>query len=656
MWLFTRYGFFSVVQKEDSDVLTIRAQVKSDLDRLRRYVLPTLAQATSHGGTNYPWRATAGKADFGEAAKRMAEDISYAGFTDEVALGLGKNRAQRIGKVWTPLADMPDDLPEEDSIGPLDRLPLDWNFKTTQKVAYGGVLIGTDGRLLLREVANHYDGYVWTFPKGRPDPGEAPRQTALREVDEETGVDARILMPIPGEFAGGTTINRYFLMTVDERAVKLDFVCDETASLRWAWPQEARELIAYTSNKLGRKRDLAVLEAALACLPNPPPLKRPVARREDWNRKPMPAARKRLTMDKVYSTAEMARIARGFIPSCMEEKWFIYFEDGKLFLHRSWTGLCIYCVEFLPVATGWAVAAVWANRHPQQYEETDDVQDARTLLEMIEIHLTRGPDEPTVDSMVLAFQQAFQPNYLGSPKVVSDLLEPFFALAIEQQKGMATYDQVLQENLRISNALTTGEGGYTVMPGWHTAASLGQTIVKAFELDPDYYADENLLCIVSEGLSAVSIKINELLKAFQQDTNAKWLENALPQLNRLHAFVCTVMLGTNGLQFQNLTLKDFAWQKTTVVRKPPINLTSLGIAPGAQLDFVEDSEALDEVSTHCIVTDNNKVIYAGEMLSLSAAALKVLHASGAKTKAVNGALYWAYKGETLAARRLRLQG
>jgi len=549
-----------------------------------------------------------------------------------------------------------DDLPEEDRTGPLDRLPLDWNFKTSQKVAYGGVLIATDGRLLLREVSNHFDGYVWTFPKGRPDPGEAPRQTALREVVEETGVDARILTPISGEFAGGTTINRYFLMTVDERAVKLDFSCFETAGLRWAWPNEARELIDQTINKLGRIRDLAVLDAALACLPTEPPLKRPVARRENWRLQPLPAERKRLLVDKVYSPAEMARIARGFISNSMDEKWFIYFEDGRLFLHRSWTGICIYRVDFVPIETGWAMAMVWVNRHPEQYEQTDDAQDVQLLLEMIEIHLTRGSDEPSVDGMVLAFQQALQPNYLGSPKVVSDLLQPFFALAVEKQKGMATFDQVLQENLRVSNALTSGEGGYTVMPGWHTASSLGQTIVKAFALDPDYYADENLFCIVSEGLSAVSIKINELLQAFQQDTNAKWIENALPQLNRLHAFVCTVMLGTNGSQFQNLTLKDFAWQKTTIVRKPPINLTSLGIAPGAQLDFVEDSEDLDEVPTHCIVTDNNKVIYAGEMLSLSAAALKVLHASGAKTKAVNGVLYWVFEGETLAARRLRLQG
>ena len=146
---------------------------------------------------------------------------------------------------------------------------------------------------------------------------------------------------------------------------------------------------------------------------------------------------------------------------------------------------------------------------------------------MIEIHLTRGSDEPNVDGMVLAVQQALQPNYLESHEVVSDLLEPLFALAIEQQKGISSYSQVLQENLRIANALISSEGGYTVMPGWHTAASLGQTIVKAFALDSDYYVGQNIFRIVSEGLTAVSIKINELLEAFQQDTNAKWLEKVV---------------------------------------------------------------------------------------------------------------------------------
>ena len=30
----------------------------------------------------------------------------------------------------------------------------------------------------------------------------------------------------------------------------------------------------------------------------------------------------------------------------MEDKWFIFMENGILYFHRSWTGVCIYQVHF----------------------------------------------------------------------------------------------------------------------------------------------------------------------------------------------------------------------------------------------------------------------------------------------------------------------
>ena len=80
------------------------------------------------------------------------------------------------------------------------------------KKAYGGVVINTEGRVLLREPMDHYKGDFWTFPKGKPEFGESPEQTALREVLEETGYRAEILAKIPGRFEGSRTSNEYFLM------------------------------------------------------------------------------------------------------------------------------------------------------------------------------------------------------------------------------------------------------------------------------------------------------------------------------------------------------------------------------------------------------------------------------------------------------------
>ena len=78
---------------------------------------------------------------------------------------------------------------------------------------------------------------------------------------EETGYEAEILGAVPGVFPGGTGENVYFLMRPISPAGKHDA---ETKSVRWVDPVEAAKLIKQTTNKVGRQRDLKVLEAALS--------------------------------------------------------------------------------------------------------------------------------------------------------------------------------------------------------------------------------------------------------------------------------------------------------------------------------------------------------------------------------------------------------
>jgi 8-oxo-dGTP pyrophosphatase MutT (NUDIX family) len=129
-----------------------------------------------------------------------------------------------------------------------------------KEIAYGGIVINDQGKILLREVSHHYDNYVWTFPKGRQKANETPEETALREVFEETGIQTEIKGRLPGVYEGGTTENIYFLMLFIEDTGKFD---RETQSVRWVAPQEAKDLISMTTNQTGRKRDLRVLEEVL---------------------------------------------------------------------------------------------------------------------------------------------------------------------------------------------------------------------------------------------------------------------------------------------------------------------------------------------------------------------------------------------------------
>lgn len=559
MWLFTKFGFFSVVRKGEGDKLTIRSRTKGDLDRLRNHYLPSLSPSRPHEGTDYPWRATASPSALAEALSTIVQDINYENFKGEVACSIGKDRAKRYEKIWSALYDMPDDLAEPHLEG-FEGLPWSPTTPTNKAIAYGGVLIDPHGYLLLREVKNHFDGYVWTFAKGRPDKGESPRETALREVREEMGIDAIILSPITGEFAGGTTINRFFLMVVARDAANLDYGNRETERLCWATPGEAERLIAQTTNSKGRERDIAILKAAQSCLPRPLPLKRPVSRRTDWTTLPLPAMRTALALETRYSPQEMATITRGLVPAAQEEKWFIFYEDGVLHCHRSWTGICIFRVHFKPGTSGWQAWQVEINRHPRQYTQAGDREDLALLDSIIEQLLIFGPEEPTQDGFVEALMSATQPGYLGSPQVVGDLLQELFIASIEESKDnlkSGTSDAILQ---RLSIIFAQETEGYTRMPGWHSEEQLGIALVHFFNLDEDYCHDENLCFLVAEGLAALKLKLREILTAFMADDDAQWEQDALPQLNELHRFATAVLLGNNSMTHPDTTLGDFTWK------------------------------------------------------------------------------------------------
>jgi hypothetical protein len=86
----------------------------------------------------------------------------------------------------------------------------------------------------------------------------------------------------------------------------------------------------------------------------------------------------------------------------MEHKWFILLEDDVLYVHRSWTGFCIYQLSLAKDGANYTVAEVFANRDPSQYSATDDVYDEKLLAFLIDNLLLGNsslfpvpPDVPT---------------------------------------------------------------------------------------------------------------------------------------------------------------------------------------------------------------------------------------------------------------------
>lgn len=53
---------------------------------------------------------------------------------------------------------------------------------------------------------------------------------------------------------------------------------------------------------------------------------------------------------------QIEHVRKGLIPNSMEDKWFIYFEEPYLYLHRSWTGQPVFKLKFSELPTGYYVS------------------------------------------------------------------------------------------------------------------------------------------------------------------------------------------------------------------------------------------------------------------------------------------------------------
>ena len=111
----------------------------------------------------------------------------------------------------------------------------------------------------------------------------------------------------------------------------------------------------------------------------------------DWKTIPMPDRRTSITLNRRYPLEALEQIKRGVIPEEMEDKWFVYWEDGTLFFHRSWTGVCVYVVRFRCEEDGATMIGAEVNRDPKQYRLEDIAHDAEMIPFLIKVLLLKRP-------------------------------------------------------------------------------------------------------------------------------------------------------------------------------------------------------------------------------------------------------------------------
>jgi 8-oxo-dGTP pyrophosphatase MutT (NUDIX family) len=137
-----------------------------------------------------------------------------------------------------PTLDVARDDPEDQASGEVVR-------------AAGGIVIRRNGDQL-EVLLVHRPRGDWSFPKGKADQGESDEHTAVREVEEETGLRCGLAgeagLTRYTDAAGRAKIVHYWFM--EPSSIAHDFTPNhEIDDLRWCLRAEADKLLSYAPDR-----------------------------------------------------------------------------------------------------------------------------------------------------------------------------------------------------------------------------------------------------------------------------------------------------------------------------------------------------------------------------------------------------------------------
>jgi hypothetical protein len=101
MWVFTTFGFFSVVQHRGKpDRLLVRGRVRADVEALARRLVEPLQHTPN---ADYPYRVEVDRLDFATVMTEAVDGVDYDNFKNAVAEQQGAVRATVYHDVWQDL-------------------------------------------------------------------------------------------------------------------------------------------------------------------------------------------------------------------------------------------------------------------------------------------------------------------------------------------------------------------------------------------------------------------------------------------------------------------------------------------------------------------------------------------------------------------------
>ena len=106
--------------------------------------------------------------------------------------------------------------------------------------------------------------------------------------------------------------------------------------------------------------------------------------KNNWKTMPIPQERENLGYQNFFWDSDAEKIMSGYKPVDMDDKWFIYSENGWVYFVRSWTGHHIFAFQLTGSSAGGAkVVASWVNANKDEYRSLGKEMDIQIINNLI---------------------------------------------------------------------------------------------------------------------------------------------------------------------------------------------------------------------------------------------------------------------------------
>jgi hypothetical protein len=102
MWIFSKYGFFSIVKDEQSEMFKVRSRVRKDLENLQEHIQDIQGLSIhEHLKADYHYRLFIDNQQLGTLMKVLFESITYPNFKDQILqLGDQEDKLDSYHEIW----------------------------------------------------------------------------------------------------------------------------------------------------------------------------------------------------------------------------------------------------------------------------------------------------------------------------------------------------------------------------------------------------------------------------------------------------------------------------------------------------------------------------------------------------------------------------